>query len=170
MSDVMIVGPAGELVSVDDATVEALIQDDRIVAMVIQNRNGEWLFGVLSNDVRTWLTRSGTKQAALAAVYKMAAAVEREFGLNPLRSAGIARLTQLIGRVPTRCPTDKDEMDNFIKFLTEAAAKIGTTLADVYRKVELTCMSEDQVAELDPDEREQAMMARKAAREVGLIK
>jgi hypothetical protein len=54
--------------------------------------------------------------------------------------------------------------------VTDFAAKIGTTREDVYRQVELTCMSEDQVAELSDDEEfERAMLGRKIAREYGVI-
>jgi hypothetical protein len=80
----------------------------------------------------------------------------------------LERLRKLIGREPTFYP--RDHVDQFIKFVTDFAAKIGTTREDVYRQVELTCMSEDQVAELSDDEEfERAMLGRKIAREYGVI-
>jgi hypothetical protein len=78
----------------------------------------------------------------------------------------LQRLRQLIGREPTICPKD---IHKFVEFLLQHKEQ-GIDPADIYRQIELTTMSLDELEQLSPQEYDEAMACRVAARNPGFLK
>jgi len=78
----------------------------------------------------------------------------------------LQRLRQLIGREPTAYPKD---IHKFVEFLLWHKEQ-GIDPADIYRQIELTTMSLDELEQLSPQEYDDAMACRVAARKAGFLK
>jgi hypothetical protein len=78
----------------------------------------------------------------------------------------LQRLRELIGREPTIYPKD---IHKFIAFLLQHKEQ-GFDPADIYRQIELTTMSLDELEKLSSKEYDEAMACRTAAREAGFLK
>ncbi|MGB8632989.1 MAG: hypothetical protein WCD69_27035 [Xanthobacteraceae bacterium] len=78
----------------------------------------------------------------------------------------LQRLRQLIGREPTIYPKD---IHKFVQFLLQHKEQ-GVDPADIYRQIELTTMSLDELEQLSLPEYNEAMACRVAARKAGFLK
>jgi hypothetical protein len=82
------------------------------------------------------------------------------------REFELQRLRKLIGREPTIYPKD---IHKFVEFLLQQKQQ-GFDPADIYRQIELTTMSVDELEQLSPQEYDKAIACRVAAREAGFLK